>query len=109
MVGVYSIIPNSFSSSVGISSSEAVDEREKPSPDDRRTRTGVGLREVEDVFVGHQRAGLASRNVEADTAAADRRRYVKDEEARVVKEGMKSGLNEAMEIATIWLDRYLAG
>ena len=27
---------------------------------------------------------------------------------RVVKEGMKSGLNEAMEIATIWLDRYLA-
>jgi len=27
---------------------------------------------------------------------------------RVVKEGMKTGLNEAMEIATIWLDRYLA-
>ena len=28
--------------------------------------------------------------------------------SRVVKEGMKSGLNEAMEIASIWLDRYLA-
>lgn len=28
--------------------------------------------------------------------------------AKVVKEGMKSGLNEAMEIATIWLDRYLS-
>ena len=27
---------------------------------------------------------------------------------RIVKEGMKSGLNDAMEIATIWLDRYLA-
>lgn len=29
-------------------------------------------------------------------------------QAKVVKEGMKSGLNEALEIATIWLDRYLA-
>ena len=27
---------------------------------------------------------------------------------KVIKEGMKSGLNEAMDIATIWLDRYLA-
>ena len=27
---------------------------------------------------------------------------------KVAKEGMKSGLNEALEIATIWLDRYLA-
>lgn len=25
-----------------------------------------------------------------------------------VKEGMKNGLNEAMEIASIWLERYLA-
>lgn len=29
-------------------------------------------------------------------------------DGKAVKDGMKSGLNEAMEIATIWLDRYLA-
>ena len=30
------------------------------------------------------------------------------EDGKAVKEGMKSGLNEAMEFATIWLDRYLS-
>lgn len=29
-------------------------------------------------------------------------------DSKAVKEGMKSGLSDAMEIATIWLDRYLA-